>query len=109
MNTHPVFISDALDDLAEVGDPWAPEPKPAPVAPPPVSAQFRAGFAKLRDRTALMTCDADFLMLVDPAAYLLRGSCIAAFRRGAAQTGAYQPVPGARNKLRCDLHRDLVI
>jgi len=104
MNTHPAFISDAYDDLADVGDPWAPEPSPAPGAPAPAPAAYRAFFAKLANRCALMTCDPAFLALVDPMAYLLRGQLAHAFRRGAAQTGAYQTTPGAYNALRSDLH-----
>lgn len=102
MNTHPALISDAYDDLADVGDPWAPEPAPAAPALPP--AAYRATLAKFRDRCALMACDPDFLALVDPTAYLLRGQLAHAFRRGAAQTGAYQTTPGAYNALRSDLH-----
>ena len=81
---------DDLDDLADAGDVWADE-TPAATAPAmPTQAETNAALEHMR--------------VNDPAGYLALGSMVRAFMKGVSETAPYKAVPGARNKLRSDLH-----
>jgi hypothetical protein len=109
MNTHPALIADTLDDLADIGDPWAPEPKPAPVAPAPDGGwhpMVRSIAQRLRRMRGIgapsqvgpQGLDLGFLL----ACHRQIPGVFADLVRW--RTGAHQAVPGARNALRHTLH-----
>lgn len=101
------FISDDFDDVRGL-DPWAPEPKPAPVAPAPVPVWKLVADVHVK-RGLDMCADPEFLALVDPVFAVCAQQILTqmsfAFAKGASLTGAYKPVPGARNAMEHTLYQ----
>ena len=91
MNDFNYLTADDFDDVRGI-DPWAPAPKPAVVAPVLAPAQHRRYVARSADRNALMSCDPEFLALVDPFTHAMREQLLVqlcqAFTKGGTQTAA---------------------